>query len=289
MGNIETLGMSLAYDAKLLKKLDLTPFGIDKSQVYFYLDYLNHPIFSGNKARKLYGSLRFLLSQDYDFLITIGGNYSNYLHACSYIPELFHKELVVIVKGHEPKNYGYTLQHLKNKGAHLFFYPREDIKNHLSQILEDLHSSYPKAFYIPEGASNEYAREGFKDLVTTEFEQFDTICIPVGTLGTYKGIAAHLSNAKKLRGYAAHLDYSLQDCGTIIYDYSFGGFAKMTDGLLSFVRSFQEIYKIPLDPIYTSKMMFGILQDLKNGTLSPTEKIIAIHTGGLQGWNGIHS
>lgn len=286
MENLERIKMSLAYDANRLIKLDLKAFGIEMSQVYFYLDYLNHPFFSGNKIRKLYGSLKILVSHDYDYLLTIGGNYSNYLYACSFIPELFQKKLVVIVKGHEPKKYGYTLRQLKDKGAHLHFYERDEIKNNLDKILTSLENLYPRAMFLPEGGTNEWANEGFEDLITPEFENFDCVCVPVGTLGTYRGIVHYLSDSRKLRGYAAHLDYSMQNNGNITYDYSFGGFAKMTEELMSFVKTFEHNYKILLDPVYTSKMMYGIIQDLKKGVLHPSQKIIAIHTGGLQGWNG---
>ena len=94
MESLERIKMSLAYDTNRLIKLDLKAFGIEMSQVYFYLDYLNHPFFSGNKIRKLYGSLKILVSHDYDYLLTIGGNYSNYLYACSFIPELFQKKFI---------------------------------------------------------------------------------------------------------------------------------------------------------------------------------------------------
>jgi 1-aminocyclopropane-1-carboxylate deaminase len=286
MGNLEQIEMSLAYDANRLIKLDLKPFDIDRSEVYLYLDHLNHPIFSGNKVRKLYGSLKILVNRDVDYLLTIGGNYSNYLYACSFIPELFQKRLVVIVKGHEPKKYGYTLAHLKEKGAHLHFYPRVEIKNNLNKILTTLKNLYPKSLYLPEGGSNEWAHKGFKDLITQQFLDFDIVCVPVGTLGTYNGIAHYLSDSKKMRGYAAHQDFSLQNLGNLIYDYAFGGFAKTNEELISFVKEFEHNYNILLDPIYTSKMMYGIIQDLKKGILSPDQKIIAIHTGGLQGWNG---
>ena len=33
-------------------------------------------------------------------------------------------------------------------------------------------------------------------------------------------------------------------------------------------------------------MMSGIFQDIKLGKFNSQDKIVAIHTGGLQGWNG---
>ena len=276
---------SLEFDASRLIAIDVTKFLLPKTNLFFYLDYLNHLDFSGNKIRKLYGTLMQIKDLDIQNIITIGGNYSNYLHACGFLPELLNKNLIVIIKGHEPKEYGFTLKHLKDKGAILHFYSREKLRNELDSILKELKELYPQSIFIPEGGSNEYAHEGFKSLVRG-LEDFDIICSPVGTLGTYKGIETYALPTQRLTGYAAHLDYSLADYGNINYDYAFGGFAKLPAELLKFCMEFERTYKIKLDPIYTSKMMFGIFKEIENGKFSQNEKIVAIHTGGLQGWEG---
>lgn len=278
--------VSLKYDPSRLIYLDVSKWGLPKTNLYFYLDYLNHKEFSGNKIRKLFGTLNRIRTQDYQNIITVGGNYSNYLFACSFLPKLISKNLIVIIKGHEPKQYGYTLRQLQSKGVQLHFYPRETVKNHLNIIVEDLKKKYPNAYFMPEGGSNEFAHEGFEPLITEPFREFDTLCTPVGTLGTYKGIEKYLHPNQVLKGYAAHLDYSLRDKGNINFDYAFGGFAKLPKELLSFCDNFRETYSIELDPIYTSKMMYGIFQDIKSEKFQNDCKIVAIHTGGLQGWEG---
>lgn len=277
---------SLKYDPSRLKTIDVSKFGLSSINLFFYLDYLNHSDFSGNKIRKLYGTLMKIQDSDIQNIITIGGNYSNYLYACGFLPELLNKNLIVIIKGHEPKEYGYTLNHLKEKGARLHFFPREKLRNSLDEVIEELKRIYPNSYFIPEGGSNEYAHEGFESLFKDIFQGFNIVCVPAGTLGTYKGIETYLNSEQKVIGYAAHLDYSLKDLGRLNYDYVFGGFAKMTKELLDFTRDFEKIYNIPLDPIYTSKMMYGIFQDIKLGKFSAQDKILAIHTGGLQGWSG---
>ncbi|MFN5849443.1 MAG: hypothetical protein ACK43K_13195, partial [Chitinophagales bacterium] len=176
-------------------------------------------------------------------------------------------------------------KHLKEKGALLHFYPREKLRNALDSTIKDMKELYPQSIFIPEGGSNEYAHEGF-ELLVRGLEDFDIICSPVGTLGTYKGIETYTSPNQRLMGYAAHLDYSLADQGNINYDYAFGGFAKLPAELLKFCIEFERTYQIKLDPIYTSKMMFGIFKEIENGKFSKNEKIVAIHTGGLQGWKG---
>lgn len=277
----------LNYDSNRLIKLDLKNFGIDHSHCYIYLDYLNHAQMSGNKLRKLYGSIEFIKRSRFDTIITIGGNYSNYLHAISYLPELENINCVCIIKGHEPKEYGYTLTALKEKNIPLYFYSKDDLHNKLEEIIDKLKSIYPKAYFVPEGGSNEFAHEGFRDLIELHFDEFNRICTPVGTLGTYKGIEKFLHPEIQLTGYAAHNDYSISAYGHINYSYSFGGFAKMNQVLFDFISKFKKEFNILLDPIYTSKMMYGIIEDYKKGIYGSQDKIAAIHTGGLQGWQGM--
>lgn len=280
---------SLSYDTNLLKTIDVTKFGLPTTNLFFYLDYLNHTKFSGNKIRKLYGTLQRIKDTDIQNIITVGGNYSNYLYACGYLPELIAKNLVAIIKGHEPKEYGYTLKHLKEKGVQLHFYPREILRNSFDEVLGELMRIYPNSYFIPEGGTNEWTHEGFESLVKNGLQDFDLVCTPVGTLGTYHGLQTYLNPEQKLLGYAASLDYSLKERGNIYYDYTFGGFAKMSNDLRSFIQNFEEEYNIPLDPIYTSKMMYGIFQDIKLGKFSPEDRVVAVHTGGLQGRQGFKS
>lgn len=277
---------SLKFDPSRLKSIDLTKFGLPPVKLFFYLDYLNHSDLSGNKIRKLYGTLTRIKDSDIQNIITLGGNYSNYLYACGFLPELLKMNLIVIIKGHEPKEYGYTLNHLKEKGARLHFFSREKLRNNLVEVIEELKRIYPNSHFIPEGGSNEFAHEGFESLAKDNFHEFSIVCTSVGTMGTYQGLETYLNPEQKLLGYAAHLDYSMKEKGYIIYEYAFGGFAKMTKELLDFTQEFENTYGIPLDPIYTCKMMYGIFQDIKLGKFSPQDKIVAIHTGGLQGWNG---
>jgi 1-aminocyclopropane-1-carboxylate deaminase len=75
---------------------------------------------------------------------------------------------------------------------------------------------------------------------------------------------------------------------SLINDYHFGGYAKVNEELVKFINNFKFETSIPLDPIYTGKMMFGILDLIKQGHFSKGTKILAIHTGGLQGIYGMN-
>lgn len=281
---------SLLYNPNLLKKIDLAPFGVPKSDFHIYLDHLNHQELSGNKLRKLYGSILEMKEKNLTTLITIGGNYSNYLYACAFLPELLEINVVAIVKGYEPIKYGFTLQTLKNKNIPLHFHSHEKLMQNYNQIIEELKAKYPNSYFIPEGGSNEFSHLGFESLVSENFNEYDTICIGVGTRASYDSILRYKSENTHLRGYAAPKDDSLLNEiaieNSITLDYTFGGFAKMTSELKEFSAEFHALTKILLDPIYTSKMVYGIIEDYKKDILSPSQKIVAIHTGGLQGWEG---
>ena len=70
-------------------------------------------------------------------------------------------------------------------------------------------------------------------------------------------------------------------------DYHFGGYAKMNEELINFVKRFKGINNIPIEPIYTGKMFYGIFDLAKKGFFKRGEKIVAIHTGGMQGLAGL--
>jgi len=73
----------------------------------------------------------------------------------------------------------------------------------------------------------------------------------------------------------------------LITDYHFGGYAKVNDELLNFIREFKSIHGIQLDPIYTGKLLYGITELIKSGYFAPNTSILAVHSGGLQGIAGI--
>ena len=74
----------------------------------------------------------------------------------------------------------------------------------------------------------------------------------------------------------------------LLTDYHFGGYAKINEALISFINEFEKNHNVLLDPVYTGKMMFGIFDLIEKGYFSEGSKILAIHTGGLQGIEGMN-
>jgi 1-aminocyclopropane-1-carboxylate deaminase len=279
----------LNFNPNFLKKINLSHFNIEANSFYIYMDNVWEDGLSGNKIRKLYGNIQQAKKNNIKTLITIGGNYSNHLHATSFIPEVYGIDVVAIVKGHRPKTFGYTLEKLQSKNIPIYFFPKQEIKENLEGVLEILYKKYPNSFFVPEGGTNEFSSIGFQNLIES-MPKSDYICTPFGTGGTAMGIKKYTNT--KVRTYAALNDFSLIPLFQAYdieytFDYSMGGYAKHNKKYIDFLFEFEKKTGVKLDPIYTGKMIWGVIEDFKKGFLKKEESIIAIHTGGLQGWHGI--
>ena len=126
---------------------------------------------------------------------------------------------------------------------------------------------------------------------------YDYVCCPVGTGGTISGIINASQKHQEIIGFSALKgDFLKEDISKFVTknnwsintDYHFGGYAKINAELITFINKFKTKYNIPLDPIYTGKMLYGINDLIIKGYFKPNSKILAIHTGGLQGIEGIN-
>ncbi|WP_419618171.1 hypothetical protein [Thiolapillus sp.] len=63
----------------------------------------------------------------------------------------------------------------------------------------------------------------------------------------------------------------------------FGGFGKSDVRLQTFIDNFIRCTGIPLEPVYTGKMLYGIYDLIERGFFRPGQRIVVLHTGGLQG------
>jgi 1-aminocyclopropane-1-carboxylate deaminase len=157
---------------------------------------------------------------------------------------------------------------------------------------------YGDFYLLPEGGTNTLAVQGCEEILTKQDVQFDYICSCVGTGGTLAGLINSIQEPQKILGFPALKGDFLQDeiqqlvgdkdHWELITDYHFGGYAKYSDKLIEFLNEFREQTSIPLDPIYTGKMMFGVLDMIAKNRFPIGSKILVIHTGGLQGISGFN-
>lgn len=287
-------------------------------------DDLIHEHISGNKWRKLKHNLREAAEQNHHTLLTFGGAYSNHIAATAFAAQKAGFSSVGVIRG-EDDSTNPTLKFARESGMQLHFVSREDYRelthpvpigrdtpslarereSFASEAGGELEEKFGRFFLVPEGGANGLGVRGCAEILPEIDEDFDVVCCAAGTGTTLAGLLLSLKENQTLLGFPAlkggeflkteverlMVESALRPPSTVnsqlITDYHFGGYAKMKPEVLEFINGFQERTRIPLDPIYTSKMMFGIYDMIQNNRFEKGITILAIHTGGLQGWQGM--
>lgn len=264
-------------------------------------DDLIHPFVSGNKFRKLKYNLLEAKNQKNSTLLTFGGAYSNHIAAVAYAGFEQGFKTIGIIRGEELMDKidsNPTLKFAQEHGMQFKFVSRDAyrLKNETS-FIDALKQEYGAFYLIPEGGTNSLAIKGCEEILIDTDAQFDYICCAVGTAGTISGLINSALPHQKVLGFPALKGEFLQDeiCTFVknknwqlVHAYHFGGYGKVNNSLIAFMNEFYKQTQIPLDPIYTGKMVFGILDLIEKKYFPDHSKILFIHTGGLQGIKGIN-
>lgn len=257
---------------------------------------LVHPHISGNKFFKLKYNLLEAQSLGLKKILTFGGAYSNHIAATAYAAHLFGFESVGIIRGEEltQRPLNSTLFNAQHFGMQLEFVSRENYRQKdQPEFLNQLQQQFPEHYLIPEGGTNHLAIQGCKEILTLDDKSnFDVICCAVGTGGTIAGLIESSLEHQQMLGFSAlkgdFLNHDVQQLTSrknwnITDAYCCGGYAKTTPELLNFIQNFEQHYQIPLEHIYTGKMMIGIFDLIDRDYFKNGSRILVIHSGGLQG------
>ncbi|MBW8201671.1 pyridoxal-phosphate dependent enzyme [Flagellimonas abyssi] len=260
-----------------------------------------HPYISGNKYRKLKYNLLEAKKAGKQTLLTFGGAFSNHIAATAYAGYEQGLKTIGVIRGEELQDKWQnnpTLKLAYEHGMQFHFVSRTDyrLKNEAS-FLQKLKGTYGDIYILPEGGTNALAVKGCSEILTEEDAQFDNICCAAGTGGTVAGLINAAQPHQTVWGFPALKgDFLNEEIRTfahtdrwrLVTDYHFGGYAKVDQQLIEFINLFKSKTGIPLDPIYTGKMLFGIFDLVKRDVFVSGTRILAIHTGGLQGIEGMN-
>ncbi len=289
-------------DSAILKSVILPD--INKNiNVYIKREDLLHPIISGNKWRKLKYNLVEAKDKGYKTILTFGGAYSNHIHATAGAGKIFGFNTIGIIRGEEHLPLNPTLKDATEFGMRIHYVSRSEYRKKTDEkFIEMLHQKFGDFYHVPEGGSNILAVKGGTEIVQDINIDFDYIVSACGTGGTLAGVICGLDGNKKAIGISAlkGADFLNENVGKFIKDYScknyynweikldyhFGGFAKTKPEQIAYMKEFEKLNNIQLDPIYTSKMIYGIYDMINNGEIKEAKTVIALHTGGLQGRRG---
>ena len=266
----------------------------------------------GNKYFKLKYNLQQAKELKLETLLTFGGEYSNHIHATAIAGKKAGFKTIGIIRGDELEIPTSTLQDAINNGMQILYLNRTDFRiarklvneNNLAEFYEILNRNEiqidrNKTYVIPEGGTNTLALKGTSEILDFAKEiDYKTVCCAIGTAGTIAGIISSVDKDKHILGFPAlkgnffekEITHLLTNFNNETYtnwklkhDYHFKGFGNFNEALIDFINSFYETYHIPLCTLYTGKMFFGIFDMIDKGLLSNEDKLLAIHTGGLQG------
>jgi len=256
---------------------------------------------SGNKLRKLKYNVAKAIELGATKILTFGGAYSNHILAASYIKKKYGIDVIGVVRGEELAakiKENPTLCKAQENGMQFHFVSREAYKNKSSsEFIKKLEEKFGSFYLLPEGGTNDLAIQGCEEILTKQDATFDYVCCAVGTGGTVAGLVNASTENQKVIGFSALKGDFLKDDvaalvtkknWTIQTDYHFGGYAKVTSELITFINDFKKNTGILLDPIYNGKMMYGIFDLIKKGYFPKNTSILAIHTGGLQAISGMN-
>ena len=278
-------------------------FLYSKNNIHVYVkrEDLMHPIVSGNKFRKLKYNLIEAKNQNQTTLLTFGGAFSNHIAAVAFAGQQNGFETIGIIRGDElfdKISENSTLKFAQECGMKFEFVTRNQYQNKSNlEFISSLQTKFGDFYLIPEGGTNDFAVKGCEEILTNDDSDFNFVCTCVGTGGTISGIINSSNSNQKILGFPALKGDFLNDeirtfvtnnNWDLITDYHFGGYGKISDELIHFMNEFSNQYRFLIDPIYTAKMFYGVLDLINKNYFPDNSKILIIHSGGLQGIQGIN-
>lgn len=241
-------------------------------------------------------------AENQEILLTFGGAYSNHIAAVAYAGKEQGFKTIGIIRGDElgaKIGDNPTLKFAQECGMQFEFVTRESYRHKTNlDFIEKLREKFGSFYLVPEGGTNEYAIKGCEEILTEEDAKFDYVCLAVGTGGTISGIINSALPHQKVLGFPALKGDFLTDeirrfvhkeNWSLITDYHFGGYGKVSEELIQFINQFFKQTQVLLDPVYTGKMVFGVMDLIQKNYFADNSKILLIHTGGLQGIQGMNT
>jgi len=276
--------------------------------VWVKRDDLLHPVVSGNKYRKLKYPLLEIARQTSQSgqtatLVTMGGLWSNHVHATAYAARQMGFGSIALIRGH-PGMHSAMLDDCTGQGMQIRFVDRSDYRRlrELPGFWRTLIDPSESYCWLPEGGSDPAALHGVAELIAELPFIPDVMLVACGTAATLAGLLAGLQGRSQVAGIAvlnnaAYLRNEvrrlLHEAGYPDYqnyvlhtEFHHGGYAKVSPELRQFCRQFIAQFQIPIEPVYTGKVFFALKCLIQSGAIPLNQSVLVLHTGGMQGARG---
>ena len=304
---IRNYELGMQFDFSPIQELESDFLQAKKVRLFVKREDVLHPEIGGNKWRKLKYNLRKMRVQKRQKLLTFGGAFSNHVSAVAAAGKLLDFQTIGIIRGEKIEPLNPTLARAEANGMQLHFINRTSYRTKYQIPFQaKLKQQFGDFYLLPEGGTNAFALPGCAEIMgEIEVQMEDSlpnyVCVPCGTGGTISGLISSKKRWAKILGFSVlkgdflrrdveqlltDFTSEITDNWQINTDYHFGGYARSRPELLTFINDFYRQFGIPLEPIYTGKMLYGIFDLIEKNYFEKGAKVMVIHTGGLQGIEG---
>lgn len=286
-------------------------------QLYIKRDDLTGLAGGGNKARKLEYLIFDALSKNSDSIITGGAQQSNHCRQTAAACAAVGLECHLALGGIEPKVYEGNLLTSFLCGAKIYFTGEHRKGEDIPRIKSELEGKNKKCYVIPYGGSNVTGALGYvnavselKDQLESRSLNIDYIFFASSSGGTQAGLILGLElfnlktelmpvnidkedqegitqeeNILNILNNGADLlkikkEFSAADV-KLIRGYDSPGYGVVTESETSAIKQLAESEGILIDPVYTGRAFYAMLDHLDRKKLKPDTNILFLHTGGL--------
>ena len=284
--------------------------GLEKSGVNLHVLRLDlmHPAIGGNKWFKLKQNIALLQDGGYRHALSFGGAYSNHLAALAAAGRIYGFDTVGVIRGELIEPLNPVLQFVREQGMALHPVSRSDYRRkNDDEFVRQLRETWGEFYLIPEGGSNGAGVVGTEEIgkICADFRATSTaerlfVGLACGTGTTMAGLlrgmgkSGAIENCMVLGVAVLRAEHWLQDevarwlshdeavpDWRILGNYHCGGYARQNDALTGFLRQTMAISAVPVEPVYTGKLFFGIYQEILQGAVPRGSDVLLIHTGGI--------
>ncbi|MBS1615639.1 MAG: pyridoxal-phosphate dependent enzyme [Bacteroidetes bacterium] len=256
-----------------------------------------HPFVSGNKWFKLKHHLSRAKNEKKNTILSLGGGHSNHLLATAFAAQYLGLKSIGMVRGHYAgEQLTDTLKYCRAAQMQLVFLNKQEYA--LARTGKGPGLQFPDAYIIPEGGFSEEGIQGAAEMADFIPAGTTDVCIAVGSGTSFLGLRRGLPATVRLHGFYVARDFerALTMLDTLppnllpvsrMHRVACDRFGKWNLETEHFIQHFFTTTGIPLDVVYTAKMMMALESLLAAGHFESPARIVCFHTGGLKG-NPVH-